>query len=167
MKIVSIIILILIVTGGAFWYQGQKSKTASLPVNPQLQNEPASSGTVMQGGNSISVSNQEAGDIVNIDLIVLSEPGFVVIHQATEAGKTGKVVGYSDYLTAGQHTDIGIDLDANGKVGESYIAMLHADPDNDKQYTSTDEAMPVKDKDGNPIMTKFMIVSSTDAVPVE
>lgn len=159
-KLVPILILVLVVAGAAFWYQGQRTKSTTTSPLPAGRTD-QTSGSVVEGGNAINVNKQEAGDLVTVDLTVLSEPGFVVIHKSTTDGKPGEVVGHSDYLTAGQHTDVALELDTPSKAGGVYFAMLHGD-NGDKDYTSLDEDKPLKDSQGNVVTMKFEVAVASE-----
>lgn len=138
-----------------YWYQS-KGSLSSLP-KPQVSvQESSSAGNVVKGGNSLTVDKQEPGELVILRLAVLTEPGFVVIHKSTSAVTPGEFIGHSDYLPAGQHEDVEIEMDNPIKAGEVYFAMLHGD-NGDKDYGSESEDKPLKDSKGDVVVQKFEI----------
>lgn len=158
-------VALLAISGGVFWYQtrNQSIPTSSSPqVSEQKSN---SSAIVMEGGNAINVESQEGGDTIEVDLAILDEPGFVVIHKATKDDKLGEVVGHSDLLLKGQNKDVVIEVDPAAKKGDVYFAMLHGDSDGDKDYGSADEDKPLKDDQGSIVAMKLTI--TFDSVPQE
>lgn len=70
-----------------------------------------------------------AGDFVVIPKVVLSKPGFVMIHES-ENGNTGSIVMTGDYLASGVHTDVVVKTGNTTAPGEHYFAMLHYDDGN-------------------------------------
>lgn len=164
-RIALIIVALLAVAGGVFWYQARNPQQTSLSGSPRVSNQEPSSAVVVVGGNAVNVESQEGGDTIAVDLVVLAEPGFVVIHNSTKDGKPGEVVGHSELLPKGQSKDIVVDIDPQAVKGNAYFAMLHADTNKDEDFGTTEEDFPLKDNTGNIIMMKFTI--NSDAVPVE
>lgn len=154
-----IVIALAILAGGVYWYQNQNSAyvvpTAS-PVREVMTSTPP-----LKTGNVLDVEDQPAGATVAIDLAVLTEKGFVVIHESTKDAKPGKVIGHTDLLDAGQNEELQIDLDMKVKAGTKLFAMLHGDSNNDGEYTTLDEDKPLKDAKGDVVMIQFTMTSSS------
>lgn len=160
-KLILIAVALLAVVGGVFWYQTKNKQGLTLPPGePSVSDqEPGSSAIVLEGGNAINVENQEGGETVAIDLVVFESPGFVVIHKADKNSKPGEVVGHSELLAKGQNKEVVVEIDTPAAKGGVYFAMLHEDTDQDKDFGSVEDDLPVKDKQGNVIMMKFTITS--------
>lgn len=116
-------------------------------------------GPVDVGGGSIIVFDQSRTNIVelNVDLAV---PGFVSIHEAMGEAP-GKVMGVSDYLTTGSYGGINIFLSEEMILGNTYIALLHAD-DGDGMF-DIQKDMPVE-VNGEVVRPDFMalIIDETE-----
>ncbi|WP_224447123.1 DUF7282 domain-containing protein [Haloprofundus salilacus] len=96
---------------------------------------------------AVEFTNQTVDDeTVTVDSTVLSEGGFVAFHDLTllEGEVTGSVVGVSEYLEAGAHYEVDVELfDVEGAEfdddslsdGQGLIAMPHLDTDGDEEYT--------------------------------
>lgn len=69
------------------------------------------------------------GDSVTIPKVILSEPGFVMIHKAV-GDDSGPIVMTGDLLPAGVSTNVVVKTGIVTKVGEGYFAMLHVDNGN-------------------------------------
>ena len=90
-------------------------------------------------------------DSVNVTDVELNQPGFVAIYQSIN-GEPGPLVGQGDLLQAG--TSANLNVAYTSKPGEKYIAMLHADNNQDGKFDeSTDN--PVEDANGNTIIEAF------------
>ncbi len=128
---------------------------ASSEVTPQENPATAETGgtaqpVVQTPTNSLMVETQKAGNEVVAKNVNLAKPGYVVIHVSTD-GKPGNVVGVSDLLNAGETKEVYIKVDITSD--NEYFAMLHTD-DGDKKFILAKDA-PIKDADGNIVMTKF------------
>ena len=92
------------------------------------------------------------GDMVVVASVTLPEGGFVVIHDdaLNDGDATGSVVGVSEYLEAGTHTDVNItvqvmtnggnDTGGTNNTGNeiTLIAMPHMDTNNNQEYDFVD-----------------------------
>lgn len=154
-QIALIMVALLAVVGGVFWYQSRSITPQSQTTTPAVSDKEA---TVVEGGNALNVDSQEGGETVLIDLAVLEEAGFVVIHVATKDMKPGEVVGHSDLLAKDQHKDVVVEIEPEATKGKTYFAMLHKD-DGDGDYGDEDEANTLKDDQGNVVQMKFTITS--------
>lgn len=103
---------------------------------------PATNGAIHKLGavllppvGSADFTNQEIGaaDSVTVDGAYLPEGGFVVLHEQAADGSFGAVIGNSEYLPAGIHTDVTVEI-TGGISGDTTVgAMLHTD-DGDETY---------------------------------
>jgi PGF-CTERM protein len=94
---------------------------------------------------SVDVDRQTAdGTTVVVDRVDLSEGGFVTIHDASlGAGEVLESVrGTSEYLEAGVHEDVVVELDAPLTETSQVLAMTHRD-------TNDNQAYDFLDTDGN------------------
>ncbi|MEK7536108.1 MAG: hypothetical protein AAB590_03835 [Patescibacteria group bacterium] len=95
----------------------------------------ASSQTVtanVTGANSVSVSNQPAGNIVNLDAITISTSGWAVVHDADESGNPGWMLG-AQRFDPGSYSSGQIEVLRNTISGKTYFVVIHND-DGDKQF---------------------------------
>ncbi len=164
-KIILIIVAILVVSGGAFFYWTNKSSNTESSANSlsQVSTPTSSNNPTSNKENKIIVEDQSDGDILVISSLMLSKPGFVVLHKSTADGKPGTVVGSSSYLMENLDEELDIDISPIAKKGDTYFAMLHEDTNGNKKYDDEATDMPVKDSQGNVVMTKFTITESETA----
>lgn len=104
--------------------------------------------TTPQGGSAINLVETTAnapGNSITIPRVVLSEPGFVMIHKSVN-GQTGPIVMTGDYLPAGESTGVVVS-GLQTQSGQKYYAMLHVD-DGNEVYDSPAVDPPVYDDDG-------------------
>jgi hypothetical protein len=73
------------------------------------------------------------GTTATVDSVTMSEGGFVVIHAVTEDGDAGPVIGASDFLSAGETTDVEVTLDEPLSSSQQVIAMPHLDTNGNQQ----------------------------------
>lgn len=111
---------------------------------------------------AVSFSDQTAGDagtLVTVDSVTLSQGGFVAIHQG---GASGPVIGVSDYLSSGPHSDVSIRLREaiDGRV--TLVAMAHKDTDGDKTF----DFIASDFEDDGPYMAAGSAVTSSATVGV-
>ncbi|PIQ67266.1 hypothetical protein COY25_00970 [Candidatus Uhrbacteria bacterium CG_4_10_14_0_2_um_filter_41_7] len=92
------------------------------------------------GGGLITVSDQNTLNTVTLSAS-LAAPGFITIHEAL-GRSPADIIGTSEYLEAGEHSDIVINLEQEMLPGYMYITLLHAD-NGDKVY-ETMKDLPVK-----------------------
>ncbi|MDS0259063.1 PGF-CTERM sorting domain-containing protein [Haloarcula sp. S1CR25-12] len=87
---------------------------------------------------SVSMADQPTtGDSVVVDRVVLSEGGFVTVHDAsvTEGAVFESIRGTSTYLEAGVHEDVRVELDDSVTENTTLVPMAHRDTDGDETYT--------------------------------
>ncbi len=86
---------------------------------------------------AVSASAQASdGHTVTVDRVDVSEGGFVTIHDASlfEGDVFGSVVGTSDYLEAGTHTNVEIALDERLTASQTIVPMAHQDTNDNEMY---------------------------------
>lgn len=88
---------------------------------------------------SADFTNQEIGqaDSVTVDGAYLPEGGFVVLHDSTglaDDGAIQSIVGVSDYLDAGIHADVRIEVTESVSSTTSIGAMPHVDSNGNESY---------------------------------
>lgn len=89
-------------------------------------------------GNSIYVAAQRPGKTATVTVLTLKAPGFVVIRE--KDAMTGKELGKSGLLKAGDNNDVAIDLSRETKDGETLYAAVYAD-DGDGVFGLSDAAL--------------------------
>lgn len=108
---------------------------------------------------SVSIPSQEPGTSVTIERAALTTNGFVSIHESSEKGGPGDVIGTSAFLPIGEHQNVSIALRRAGKKGETLHAMLHIDGDGNGIYLFPGPDVPAVDATGAVVMTPFTIGS--------
>ncbi len=91
---------------------------------------------------SVSMSDQPTdGDSVLVDRVELSEGGFVTMHDSTllDGEVTGSVVGSSEYLEAGVHENVRVELDDSVTENDTLIPMPHRDTNDNEVYDFVEE----------------------------
>ena len=71
-----------------------------------------------------------SGDQITVESASLSEGGFIVVRQFEE---DGRVLGTSEYLPAGSHSDVQITLDRPPSTGQSLVLVAHQDTNGNQQ----------------------------------
>jgi PGF-CTERM protein len=87
---------------------------------------------------TVSMADQPTtGDSVVVDRVVLSEGGFVTVHDAsvTEGAVFESIRGTSQYLSAGVHEDVRVSLEDPVTENTTLVPMAHRDTDGDQNYT--------------------------------
>lgn len=119
----------------------------------QEQGEPLVSST--DGQNTVVVADQEPGSSVTVDLVVLVNSGFVVIHEDAD-GAPGADIGHSAALI-GSNQDVVVSLERPSRESETLHAMLHRDANDNSIYEFPGADVPLKDKEGKVIVVPFQI----------
>jgi PGF-CTERM protein len=87
---------------------------------------------------TVSMSDQPTtGESVVVDRVVLSEGGFVTIHDSsvTDGQTFDSIRGTSEYLEAGVHEDVRVQLADPVTENATLVPMAHRDTDGDGAYT--------------------------------
>ncbi len=158
---VSFLIGLIVGIGGYKLWADGRSVT-----NDQVNNDNASSTPmlVMSGSNGLAVGVQAAGDIVTVSQVILQAPSWVAIHDDVN-GTPGRILG-AKLFDVGTSTG-SVKLLRNTEEGKSYIAVIHADDGNYKNFSAATDK-PLLDADGKMTTVKFdvgtNIPASTDSV---
>jgi flagellar protein FlaJ len=80
---------------------------------------------------SLTMENPAGGQqTVEIDSVSLSDGGYVVVY---ERGLDGDAIGQSEYLPAGTHRNVAIELSRPTNEGRSVVVVPHLDTDDDQE----------------------------------
>lgn len=110
-----------------------------------------------QEGPTASVTFEDQstdGSSVEVASVTTSEGGFVAIHDSRlfDGDALGSVIGVSEYLEAGTHEGVTVDLDETPDDGETLVAMPHLDTNDNQTYdfvtSEGEEDGPYTDEDG-------------------
>ena len=115
--------------------------------------------SVEPSGDTFSISTQVPGDVVFVDFVTLTQPGFLVIQAYLPEGP-GEVLGLSPLLAVGSAQQIEIRLSVETEPEQTFYATLYLDDGDGLFVPKTD--MLVYDMAGNPLQQIF----STDPVVV-
>ena len=118
---------------------------------------------------TVSMSDQPTnGDTVVVDRVVLSEGGFVTIHDAsvTEGQTFESIRGTSTYLSAGVYEDVRVSLDDPVTENATLVPMAHQDTDDDQTYdfpatNGSDDTFYATDSGGPVIDTAAVTATDT------
>lgn len=114
--------------------------------------------------NSVETADQSlgAGTTVTIPAVSSDTAGWMVIHSENE-GAPGPVLGYTA-VTAGENTDVVVELSAKGLTGKLF-AMLHVDAGVEGEYEFPGDDVPAKNADDKVVVKPFTVTGN--AVTVE
>jgi PGF-CTERM protein len=76
---------------------------------------------------------------VVLETVTVSSGGFVSVRQGSA---NGSVLGASEYLTAGMHENVSVDLDRPVSGDETLVAVLHRDSDGDERWDFPERDAP-------------------------
>ena len=118
---------------------------------------------------TVSMTDQLTdGDSIVVDSVELAEPGFVAVHDSSllDGDALGSVVGHSQYLAAGVHENVRIELDDS--VGnETVVPMPHLDTDGDQSYdfvtSDGSDDGPFTNTNGEAVVTTAEVTHSNTA----
>jgi len=102
---------------------------------------------------------------VTVQGAYLPEGGFVVLHDSTDLADDGaipSIVGVSDYLPAGIHTDVRIEVDEDYGATTTVSAMPHVDSNDNEQY-DFDTTAGVED--GPYVKDGYDVIDDADIAP--
>lgn len=105
---------------------------------------------VLSGENAIVVRDQEEGVMVNIELVTLENPGWVVIHEDNN-GALGNALG-AQLFFAGVNTGT-VELLRGMEAGKTYYATIRQD-DGDRAFDLVKDLL-LSDGNGNPVQVRF------------
>ena len=104
------------------------------------------------GEHTLVVADQKAGVSVIMSMVSLSRGGWVAIHEETEEGEMGNILGARRF-TEGKHFGSAIDLLRETKGDNTYSVVLHED-DGDAMFDFETEK-PARDANGVFVVEKF------------
>lgn len=110
--------------------------------------------SLLAGPNAVYVSDQPSGGSVVVTQSVFENGGYIVVHEDA-SGAPGAIVGNSEYLKSGGHSDVKISVSRSVENGERLYAMLHTD--NGDQEFDPQEDEPITDENDNVIFMKFQV----------
>lgn len=164
-KIVAIIVAVIIILGGVFWYMNHNRAGAPSDVTNEesvgSENEEEFVGDVpgdppgtanTPSTATVAVSTQVPGNSVTIDNVFLEKPGFVTIHEVDGKGQPGNIIATSGLLGTGNRQDLEIRATLN--PGAKYIAQLREDNGDKKFNAQTDVAVT---NNNIPVMAMFSV----------
>lgn len=97
------------------------------------QNTQTSTGGAAQSSaptpNSVTLSENKGGNIITVASARLSQPGYVVLYKINSNGGSS-MVGHSDLLSTGTHSNIAIQLDSVAASRQAIVAVLDKDNGN-------------------------------------
>ncbi len=117
----------------------------------QAENDGNTAGTEVPGTNTVSTSDQLAGDRVTIDTITLARSGWAVVHESEE-GVPLNALG-AQRFDAGEYANVYVDLLRNTEFENVYFVILY--DDNGDGLFSLEDDMPLRETGGNTISTTF------------
>ena len=125
------------------------TEESQMPSEDSLTNE---SVTEAEESESVSVSDQAAGDmVIGVDA-TLETDGWIVVHEEQD-GRIGNALG-AVRRDVGTHENVSIPLLRGTTIGSRYWIVLYSD-DGDRQFNlETDFAL--RDTQGDPIISSFM-----------
>jgi|GEM_PF-2314329 len=133
--------------------QGEETNTAN--TNNQTNGQSNTNGQIV---NAVVLGEVEAGNLITVPRAQLEEDGYVVLYRVNSNGESD-VVGHSDLLEAGNHTNISIQLEGGPAVErQAIVAALHED-DGDGKFE-------YPEADGYLISSSGTVISDIDVVGV-
>ena len=107
----------------------------------------------------LDVKAQTINDGVSITRAYLTEPGFIVLREVIES-KLGQIVEISQYLEAGEHTDVKIPVGDFYDGTNELITVIYKDVGDDEVFNDLDT--PIVDAKGS-VMARY--VKTGEVVP--
>ena len=138
-------------------------QTTTPPATNQSSADDTSQPAMIVGSDAIAVSS-DGGTVTQVQFAVLSQSGFVVIHESNDQAKPGKIIGSSQLLAAGKTENFSVTSETL-KAGQDYFAMLHFDNGDGIFDASSDPA--VTDSGGNIVLMKYEVSGRGDAAREE
>ncbi|MBI2109257.1 MAG: hypothetical protein HYT93_03725 [Parcubacteria group bacterium] len=130
-----------------------------LPLNEKKSRilvERGGSTAVVSGDNSLVVEDQRPGFSVIMSMVSLSESGWVAVHEETNEGTMGNILGARRFAE-GKYFGSTVELLRATESGSAYYVVLHSD-DGDSIFDFTIEA-PARDHSGALIVERFFVTS--------
>ncbi|UTF55039.1 DUF7282 domain-containing protein [Natronosalvus rutilus] len=125
-----------------------------------------------QPSASVTFSDQTTdGTSVVVDEVTMEEGGFVTIHDSSllVGNVIESVLGTSEYLEAGTHEDVEVQLDTSLEESETLIAMPHLDTNDNETYdfveTEGEDDGPYLTEDGEPVTDEAAVTLESAEEP--
>lgn len=160
-KAIAAICLVMLVALG-LWLVVSNRDADDKPDAPTEQVSATPSQGMYAEENALVTSDQKPGGSVTISKVLLSQPGYVVIH--VDHSEVGQVIGSSALLAAGEHDNVRIELGRASKNGEILYAMLHAEQDGNAVFEASSD-LHVQSKLGGPIQSQILIDADASGDP--
>ena len=144
-----ILVVVAVLLSRAGYVTKKPTTTTTAPTAPATEE------VMMESKDTVSVTDYSAGETVTASNVVLSKPGYVVVHMEAD-GAPGAVIGNSKYLPSGESTNVAVPLSRASTGGEVLYAMLHTD-NGDGTYEFPGDDLPTKDEQGNVVLMKFTV----------
>jgi hypothetical protein len=130
-------------------------RNASTPVIDGIDTEieVGASDVILSGENAILVRDQEAGIIVNVELVTLENAGWVVIHEDNN-GLLGNALGAQLFLSGVNSGTV--ELLRGMEAGNTYHAVVRQD-DGDRAFDLVRDLL-LSDGRGNPVQVSFTAI---------
>ena len=103
--------------------------------------------------------------MITVSQAVIDDDGFVVIYDEEDEDEFGEVIGASDLLEEGMHTDFMIDLDQEVEDGETLWGRLHYDDTEEGEFIDDDEQRPALDDDDQEVTDSFVVTLDDEVDP--
>ena len=114
--------------------------TVNVRYSGEVLNDEEATGTVGQSQPaSVTYSGgiSDDGSVVTVDEVFLPNGGFVTVHDETlisEDDAFGSVLGTSEYLEAGSHSNVEVELDSALNESQTLVPMAHQDTNDNQAY---------------------------------
>ncbi len=166
--IIFFIIILLVIAGVALRIGRPPTQDTPNPTSTSTTSSTSSeTSNMMAEPNGLIMLDQRPSNTVSVSMAIFDTPGpggYVVIHEATSTMGLGDVVGISDYLTPGEHSEVSIQLSRAAYDGQKYTAVLHTDNGDKKFDPAVDKPLMSEVLTGEIIMADFMIDRNAESV---
>lgn len=160
------VVAIVLIIGLVLFIQSRKGETVEngytgTPVSGQpttTSNTPVSTTptTVTTAQNSVDLAENETGNFADISQATLTKSGYVVLYKTNSNGESA-IIGHSDLLTAGTHSNLRIQITPIA-YKQAIVAVLHQDDGDGKfEFPGADKYL---------VNSDATIVSDIDVVDV-
>ena len=144
--------------------------------SPTLQMDENSNVTTVDNsanGNAFLLVQPQFGvDTVEVDRATLTEGGFLAV-RAIDGNLLGQIVEISDYLPAGEYTNISIPLGEFYEGGKELAVMIYEDTGSDKIFNDLDQPyaedgipVAVYVATGQPVPESVVINTTAEGIPL-
>lgn len=137
-KIVLGIIAIIIIIAAALFFLWDGDGTPEEPTDGETVVNDTQEPTPL---SSVALAENTAGSTATVSRATLTQPGYIVIYHATAGGEVA-VIGSSDFLAAGDYTNLEITLESDVAAEDTLVASVHAD-DGDEVFEFPEDDFPV------------------------